>query len=117
MTVQECYEKMGGNYAEVIDRLMSEERVAKYLGKFLESSDFDNMLRGLEGKDYELAFRSVHNLKGMSLNLSFTPLHRTSDILCEALRGGEPKEDISGMLEDVKQSYARVTDAIKEFKG
>ena len=117
MTVQECYEKMGGSYDDVIDRLMSEERVAKYLAKFLDSVDYDNMLKALDDKDYELAFRSVHNLKGMSLNLSFTYLQKSSDVLCEALRGGEPKEDISGMLEDVKNSYARVTGAIKEFVG
>ena len=36
MTLQECYEKMGGDYEEVLARLISQERIAKYMVKFLD---------------------------------------------------------------------------------
>ena len=43
MTVKECYEMMGEDPEEVISRLMSEDRVAKYLHKFAEANDVEKL--------------------------------------------------------------------------
>lgn len=113
MTVQECYEKMNGDYEGVTGRLMSDERVKKYLLKFVAATDYSNMLDALEKEDYELAFRMSHNLKGVSLNLGLTGLQKTSDALCESLRGGKPTVDIEPLLTPVKEEYAKVIDSVK----
>lgn len=112
MTAKECYAVFGGNYEEALSRLMKDERIVKYLKKLTESQDYDSLLSSLENKNYEDAFGSVHNLKGVSLNLSITPLATASDVLCEALRGGAPTVDISGMLDDVKNAYEIAVSAI-----
>lgn len=115
MLVRECYAAMNGDYDDVIGRLMNDDRVAKYLGKFVGSSDYQSMMDALEVKDYETAFRNVHSLKGMSLNLGFPRLRDVSSELCEAIRNGEPTVDISAMVENVTTEYNAVCNTIKDF--
>lgn len=113
MTVQECYAKMSGDYEGVKERLLKDERIEKYLRKFLDSGDYASMMEALEKKDYETAFRASHSLKGVSLNLGFTGLRNSSDKLCEALRGGEPKVDLQDMVLAVTEDYEQVKAAIQ----
>ena len=115
MTVKEFYEKLGGNYEEVVKRLMKEERVVKYLNKFLDNTDLDNLDNFLEEKNYPEAFRTVHSIKGVALNLNLDPLAEVSSVLCEELRNGEPQVDISNMLVDVKEKYKETKELIEEF--
>lgn len=115
MTVQECYALMNGNYEDVIGRLMSEERIVKYLRKFAAEDDYTALSSALDEKRYEDAFRHVHNLKGMSLNLGITALAESGSTLCEALRGGAPTVDIEPMLVAVKQDYDKAIAAISQL--
>ncbi|MDE6209912.1 MAG: Hpt domain-containing protein [Lachnospiraceae bacterium] len=113
MTIKECYEKMGANYQEVISRLMTDARVEKYVLKFADGNYYTLIEETLAEEKWEDAFRNVHNLKGVALNLSLTNVHKTSDILCEALRGGKPDIDITPLLADVKKAYDEAIAAIK----
>lgn len=116
MTVKEFYEKIGGNYEEVCSRLMKEERVLKYLNKFLASDNYQNLHARLNEKDFPEAFREVHSLKGVALNLALTPLAEASSVLCEELRSGqEPKNDISAMLSEVDRRYKETVEGINEL--
>lgn len=117
MTVSECYKKMKSNYNDVLARLVTDERIAKYILKLLDSNDYNNLKSSLEEKDYSTAFRYVHNLKGISLNLSLTPLFETSNVLCEAIRKGAPTVDITDMVKDVDDAYALTIEAITEYKN
>lgn len=113
MTVRECYDKMEGDYEEVSDRLMKDERIEKFLRKFLADKDFEELKLSLKEKDYETAFRASHSLKGLSLNLGFTGLKKVSETLCEELRGGTPSADVAHMFHDVEQEYQKVVSAIE----
>jgi HPt (histidine-containing phosphotransfer) domain-containing protein len=113
MTVQGCYEMMDGDYTGVIGRLLKDERIQKYLLKFLDAKDYQEMTEALEQENYEVAFRASHTLKGLSLNLGFTGLQRTSEELCEALRGGKPDIDIAPLVSAVGEEYEKVISAIK----
>jgi HPt (histidine-containing phosphotransfer) domain-containing protein len=104
---------MGGDYVGVSERLMKDDRIEKYLRKFLESTDYDEMMTALEDEDYERAFRAAHSIKGISLNLGFSGLQDTVSDLCEALRGGKPDIDISKMVEKVTVDYQKVISAIE----
>jgi HPt (histidine-containing phosphotransfer) domain-containing protein len=115
MTVQECYEQMNGDYKDVAGRLMSDTRIEKYLRKFLDTKDYQELLDALEREDYETAFRAVHTLKGLSMNLGFSDLKKSSEELCESLRGGKPHTDISKMVEAVKSDYQNVISAIQQL--
>ena len=116
MTIKECYESFGGDYDDVMSRLRKEERVLKYAGKFVNGDEYQLMIDSLAAGDMDAGFRNVHNMKGVSANLGFTPLYKASDILCEALRPGNPPvapEEIERMLQDVKDAYASVIAALK----
>ena len=74
MTTKECYELMGADYEDVLGRLMMEKLVKKFLYKFADAKDMEDLKSSLAAKDYETAFRMAHNLKGVCANLSITKL-------------------------------------------
>lgn len=105
MTLQECYSAMEADYDGVMCRLMTEERVKKYLLKAVDNHMLDSLCSYLEEKDYKEAFRAAHSLKGVCQNLGLTKLELSSSNVTEALRGGELNEDITPLLEQVREDY------------
>ena len=115
MTLKECYEQFGGDYEGVIGNLGKEERVDKYTKMFAGGNDYQLIVDALDSGNKEDAFRNVHNLKGVALNLGFTPLHKASDVLCEALRPGNPPvadDEIKVMLGNVKEAYDQIMNVL-----
>ena len=86
MTIQECYEAIGGNYKDVLGRLQSEALIRRFTLKFLEDQSYLQLKQALENKNYEDAFRGAHTLKGVCQNLSFDHLYEVSNELTELLR-------------------------------
>jgi len=105
MTVKEFYESIDSSYDEAIARLMKDDRIKKYLAMFAQGDDYNKLINLLEEKNYEEAFRCVHSLKGMCLNLTLSKLANSSAVLCDALRNGAPTVDISDMLSALKADY------------
>lgn len=114
MTLQECYEKMDGDFTGVMGRLMKEERVIRFLGKFKEDSMLEALESALAAAHYEEAFRAAHNLKGVCQNLGITRLAESSSELCETMRNGEPAVDITPLLERVREDYKITLQALEE---
>lgn len=113
MDLRKVYAECGGDYEDVIGRLITEERVERFVKKFADSTDYDMLMEAVAQKDHEGIFRYSHNLKGLSLNLSFTELQKSSSELCELFRNGAPTEDYSEVLERVTRDRKRVVDAIR----
>lgn len=114
MTLSECYKLAGGNYEEVTDRLGNEILVERFLIKFLQDPSFVQLSAALEEQDVQNAFRAVHTLKGVCLNLGLTELFEVSSALTEKLRG----MDMSGYepyYEAVKKEYKRVSDTLQQY--
>lgn len=115
MTLESLYQTIGGNYAEVLERLMKPERITKYVKRFATAEDYAQLTDCLNKKDYAEAFRHVHDLKGVSANLAFTDLFTASSALCEALRNGPPTIDIAPLVAAVDAEYARVIAALAQL--
>ena len=115
MTVQEFYAKINGDYDEVLSRLMKEERILKYLKMFLVNEDINLLDTSLASGNYSEAFRAVHSIKGVALNLALAPLAKSGCELCETLRNGQPTIDITQMVADVHRDYDFVVETIKEL--
>ena len=106
MTVRECYEKMGGNYEDVLSRLRTDERIVRFLGKVASDESFTLLCNSIEEKNMEEAFRAAHTLKGICLNLSITKLQESASRLTEALRGKtEFNSAVEPLLEEVRRDY------------
>lgn len=117
MTLQECYESMEADYDGVMGRLMKEERVERFLGKFLQEPMYDILKDALDAENYEEAFRASHNMKGVCQNLGISRLAESSSELCETMRHGAPEVDITPLLAQVKADYDQAVQAIEELLG
>ena len=116
MTLKECYDALGGDYADVTSRLPSERFIQKFVLKFLEDGSYELLLRSLEAGNGEEAFRAAHTIKGMCQNLGFSKLSASSSELTECLRSGL-NGDYTALLEQVRRDYQQAAEAIAAFKA
>ena len=117
MTIQECYEKLGGDYNDALTRLLKEERVMKYVLLFLEEHSFEQLAEAMSAEDYDAAFKYAHNMKGVCQNISFNRLYEPTFLLTDALR--ESSRDIGMAMEyfiDLQKVYQETVAVIREFQ-
>lgn len=114
MTVKECYEKLGGDYNEALQRLMNEALVKRFILKFLNDDSMKILTDAVSEGDFETAFRGVHTLKGVAANLAFTDLRKAASELTEQLRNDKTHID-EDLYARVIENYDRTISAIKEF--
>ncbi len=108
MDVIEVYAELGEDYNEVLGRLVTDERIAKYLKRFAESGGIADIHGFLAEENYEEAFRLVHTFKGMSMNMGLAKMTSVSSDLCEELRNGKPDKPIDDMIVKVEEEFDRV---------
>ena len=117
MTLQECYEAIGGIYEDVFGRFRKESLIRKFVLKFLNDPSFDALCKGMESKNQEEAFRAAHTIKGVCQNLAFVQLYESSKDLTEQLRPGQDMAQVDGALfERLQEDYRRTTDAIRQLE-
>lgn len=105
MKLREIYEQLNGDYDSVIHRLHDDEKIKKFLLKFMNNK-LDTLIRNaLDAHDYETAFREAHNLKGICANLNLDALGKSASALTEALRGRNPEGDITPLVEAMQADY------------
>ena len=100
MELEEFYKQVGGNFEDVKRRLFNEEFIRKFVLKFKDDETFDNLIDAFNKVDYKEAFRFIHTLKGISVNLGFDDLYQASCNLTECLREKENLNDKRVLLID-----------------
>lgn len=108
---------MGADYQSAISRFTKDALLIKYSRKFAQSTDFDCLKKAISEKDMKDAFLYSHNIKGMSLNLSYTCLFEASSVLCEAIRHNEPEDRITVLFNTLSENYVRVLEYIELMEG
>lgn len=104
----------GINYDEGLHRFANKEALyEKYLGKFVDDNTFSQLKGQLDAKDYEGAFRTAHDLKGLSSNLSVNDFYHAVCDLVEELRDGNPGPDIEKLYNLTEEKYNKACDAIR----
>lgn len=117
MTTKECYELMGADYGDVLERLMNDKLVKRFLYKFADAKDMEELKSSLEAQDYETAFRMAHNLKGVCANLSIRKLGASSSELCEELRDGKYTDRVESLMAVVQADYDETLAAIRQLRA
>ena len=117
MTIEQCYEAMGGSYEEVSARLPNARLVEKFIRKFLVDDSYDVLCREMAAGNCQDAFRAAHTLKGVCANLGLEQLRASAGTLTETLR---PQADAipseaAAQLEQVRADYRLTVDTIGEF--
>ena len=118
MTVQECYEAFGGNYQEVVSRLRTDERIARFLQKVVDDGSYQLLVDSIATNNVDEAFRAAHTLKGVCGNLSITRFGESSSALCEYLREKRIIDDtVQSMFQKVKEDYELTISSIKQLNA
>lgn len=116
MTVRECYDEIGADYKDVMSRLRKEERVQKFLMKFLDDQSYVLLCSSLKERNMDEAFRAAHTLKGISQNLSLTNLYAPVSQLSDRLKQQrEYSEEVQSYFEEVKSEYRKTTESIRKL--
>ena len=77
---------IGGDYGEAKARFQNDERIVRFLNMFPGDDSMQNLTNAMNTGDTTTAFRAVHTLKGVALNLGFGSLAHASSQMTEALR-------------------------------
>lgn len=116
MTINECYTKLHGDYAEAKTRLMNDKLIERFILKFPDDPSMDALREMIEAGDNAAAFRAVHTLKGVAANLAFTQLFRDASNLTEQLRDLQHSADPE-LYRILQQTYDMVIDTLAEYKA
>lgn len=117
MTIEECYQEMGGNFADVSTRLPSSRLIEKFIVKFLEDDSFDTLCSEMKAGNRKEAFMAAHTLKGVCANMGFTRLLDSVARLTEVLRPETStiSDMAEPMMEDVRFDYRATVAAIHQY--
>ena len=113
MTIQQCYQEIQGDYADVYHRIPSEALIKKFALKFLDDQSMEQLTAALRSGDAEAAFRAAHTLKGLCLNLSFSAMAAPACELTELLRGRQ-LSGYEAAYERLLQEYEKTVNSLKK---
>ena len=118
MRIEECYQEMGGDYADVSTRLPSPTLIHRFVLKFLEDKSYAALCDAMESGSREASFRAAHTLKGVCANLGFARLLESASALTEILRpeADTIPEAAFALMEQVRGDYQRTVDAIRRYR-
>ena len=119
MTIEQCYQALGGSFSEVSMRLPSVRLVEKFIGKFLDDGSFDELCRQVASGSRQEAFRAAHTLKGVCANLGFGRLLSSTSRLTEMLRpeGSAIPAEAGPLMDEVREDYRVTVEAIRAYLG
>lgn len=119
MNVEEFYAVIGGNYAEALGRLMKDSLIEKFVLKFTDDPSFATLKSAVDAGAWDEAFPAAHTLKGVSLNLAFTPLGQAASELTDMLRpqNAESRDEsvIKAKFAEVEKIYRELIDTIGAY--
>lgn len=113
--IETLYQMAGGDYAGVIGRLRTDERVAKFVTMFADDESYSNLVTNMAEQNWEEAFRAAHTLKGISRDMGFIDLSEYASDITEALRADE-HDRAQELLPPVQEEYQHVAEAIAAFR-
>lgn len=113
--IETLYQMAGGDYAGVIGRLRTNERVAKFVTMFADDASYPNLVSNMAAENWDEAFRAAHTLKGVSRDMGFIDLSEYASEITEALRAND-HELAQKLLPTVQEEYKQVADAIAMFR-
>lgn len=120
MQLRECYEALGGDFDSVKERIISEDRIMRFVIKFLADSSFECLKKCIEQEDYTEAFRAAHSLKGVCYNLGFQRLGDSASNLTECLRDKDRNQIdealCNGLFQKVLQDYEVAVEVISQLE-
>ena len=119
MTIQECYAELGGDFAEIKERLDSDTLIGRFMAKFLHDDSYDNLCLAIRDGRREDAFHAAHTLKGVIASLSLTKLFTSVEKITEFLRSSADADpaETALLMDEVRRDYELTVTAIRNYLG
>lgn len=86
MNIKTFYKRVGGDFDDVLARMINQELIIKFVLKFIEDKTFNDLCNAFDNNDIKEAFFASHTLKGICMRLGFGRLYKSSNLLTESLR-------------------------------
>jgi len=118
MNLTEFYQTIGVDVSLPLQRFANNENLLKkFLKRSLTDPTYRNLLQFMEEKNYPEAFRAAHTLKGVCLNMEFTPLVSISNELTELLRDTDSPdlEKTTPLLEQITELYEKIITSLQQL--
>lgn len=114
MSLFEELKSLGVNIDEGLARINGNEKLyTRLLGTFVKSIDANYIAPDFDESDLNPSIEKTHAIKGMSGNMSITPLYEAYTKIVDLLRKGDAKEAKS-ILADVLPVQERIVACIKK---
>lgn len=108
---------IGGDYGKAKARFQNDERIVRFLNMFPGDDSMQNLTNAMNTGDTTTAFRAVHTLKGVALNLGLGSLAHASSQMTEALRGQDSMpESVQPLYEAVQKEHTAVCSALEQLE-
>ena len=107
MELMDFYNAIGENYDLLLSRLLSSDRIEKYLTIFFSENSIEDLKTWIINNDFQSAINTAHTLKGVTATLGFD--HLSSDIcgLHGVLKNNESEK--AGILcQQIVEEYERI---------
>ena len=121
MTVQELYERVGGNYENARRIMMNDKLIGRFVGKLADDKSFGKISEAAETLDAAGMFEGAHAMKGVCANLGLDKLSAAASELAEEFRPGNPRTMDDGAVrervEALRALYTRTVDEIRRFSA
>lgn len=102
MDILEELRELGVDIDEALERFMKNEGLYKrMLAKLPSNIDNLKILPFIEAGDNQTALSNAHTLKGVTGNLSLTPLYKAYTEIVALFRAGKPQEAKALLLETI----------------
>lgn len=115
MTIEELYQKLGGDFAKVCGRLPGRRFVERFLRRYLTDDSAEALFAALKAGDSEESFRLALALKGVAGNLGFGDLEAAVTRLAQVLRAGKVTPEALRLGENVSRHHQMVVKAIRLY--
>jgi len=118
MTIQQLYEKIGGNYEQAVRVMKKDKLIDKYVRKLKDSDAGDQLAQAIEAMDAAKLFDSAHALKGVCANLGLDALANAADEITEEFRSGNARKlsDVE-VREKVEALLTRLRNTVKGIEA
>lgn len=119
--LQDLYAQIGGSYAEIKHRLMTDSLIEKFVLRFPADPTYNELCAAMSAQDAVAAFASAHTLKGIALSLSFDELAQAATMLTDALRESPQCDNdwpqLHILFTHVDAAFTRIIAAIAAYQG
>lgn len=120
MTLQELYQKIGGDYEQAMRVLRMEKLLDKHIRKLTKNGVVEQLLAAGESMDPVQLFESAHAVKGVCANLGLTGLADTASEIAEEYRPGSSRRMTDGEIMDrlrrIKELYQLTAEGIQQYE-